>query len=306
MHWQLKGLVQKSLSFAPGGRRLNDRLQRKFGELRHFERHITGKVEDWKLSLRYLKDVEFDVCGKTVVEIGSGWQPSLPICFHLAGVKRVITYDTVRHLDAGLTFRMLAALGVHLDSIAEACGDPVEKVRQRHRELLQAHEVYELLSRAQVDYNAPADARATRLAPGSVDLVYSNSVMEHVPKDIIRALMCESKRILRPGGLALHNVACNDHYSNTDRGISSVNYLRYSESQWSKWNNSLQYQNRLRAREFLELAAAGGLEVIYVQTAVRPGTREALAAIEVAPEFRRFSLEDLAITTVDFIAKKRG
>jgi SAM-dependent methyltransferase len=306
MHWQLKGLVQKSLSFAPGGRCLNDCLQRRFGELRHFERHIAGKVEDWKLSLRYLKDVEFDVRGKTVVEIGSGWQPSHPICFYLSGVKRVKTYDTVRHLDADLTFRMLAALEVHLDSIAEACGDPVEKVRQRHRELLRARDVHELLSRAQVDYNAPADARASRLAPGSVDLVYSNSVMEHVPKSKIRELMGESKRILRPGGLALHNVACNDHYSNVDRRISAVNYLRYSESQWAKWNNSLLYQNRLRAPEFAELAAAGGLEVIYAQTAVRSGTREALAAFKVAPEFRRFSPEELVITTVDFIAKKCG
>jgi len=116
--------------------------------------------------------------------------------------------------------------------------------------------------------------------------------------------MNAGRRVLRPGGLALHNVACNDHYAHFDPRISFVNYLQYTESQWRKWNNSLQYQNRLRAPEFLDLATKAGLEVIYKRISVRPGTRDALASLEIAPEFRRFSTEDLAITTVDFIARK--
>jgi SAM-dependent methyltransferase len=288
----------------PGGKRLNDHLQRTLGEVRHFERHVASKVEDWKLSLQYLNDVEFDVRGTTVVEIGTGWHPTLPICFGLAGVKRVMTFDTIRHLDAELTFRMIRVLEAHLDTIAESCRTCAGRVRQNYHGLLHAENVLALLQQAHVEYKAPADARATRLLPDTVDLVYSNSVMEHVPKDGIRDLMRESMRILRPGGLVLHNVGCNDHYAFIDGGISSVNYLRYSESTWRKWNNSLQYQNRLRAPEFLELAAESGLEVIYKRIAVRSGTSEALAKLEVCSEFQRFSPEELAVTTVDFIARK--
>jgi SAM-dependent methyltransferase len=304
MYWQLKGLLQKGLCVVPGGRNLNDRLQRRVGELRNFERNVAGKIEDWQLSLKYLRDVNFDVRGKTVVEIGTGWQPVLPICFSLAGARRIITFDIVRHLDVGLTFRMMGLLETHLDTIAHASGNSAERVRRSYQKLRQVGNVQTLLKRAQVKYCAPADARETCLPPGSVDLIYSNSVMEHVPKDVILELMRESFRILRPGGLALHNVACNDHYAHMDRTISFVNYLRFTESQWSGWNNALQYQNRLRASEFLELAASGGLEVIYKQMAVRPGTNEALAKLEVAPQFKRFSPEDLAVTTVDFIAKR--
>ena len=83
----------------------------------------------------------------------------------------------------------------------------------------------ELLSLAGIDYHAPADARATRETSASVDLVYSNSVLEHVPRDIIRGLMVESQRILRPTGLALHNIGCNDRYAFRDRSISFVNFL---------------------------------------------------------------------------------
>ncbi len=271
MDWRVKALIQKSLSSMPGGRSLNDRLQRRFGALRQPERNLLGKLEDWRLSLSYLRDCEFDVLGSTLFEIGTGWYPTLPICFSLAGARRIITYDIVRHIDADLTFRMIAALESHLESVAESCGSSVDEIHDRYLELLQAEDTDALLKRARVEFRAPADARATKLPPGSIDLVYSNSVMEHVPKDSIRDLMRESRRILRPGGLALHNVACNDHYAHTDSRISFVNYLQYSESQWRKWNNPLQYQNRLRAPEFLDLATESGLEIILKRTSVRPG-----------------------------------
>lgn len=304
MHWQLKGLVQKSLSYVPCGRRLNDHLQRSLGELRHFEGNVAAKVEDWKHSMRYLGDAGFSIRSGVLVEIGTGWYPAFPICFSLAGITRIATFDVVRHLDAPLTFRMVVALEAHLDSIAEVCGVRAAEVRKRHQKLLQADDLNALLKLAEVEYHAPADARQSQLPSNSVDLVYSNSVMEHVPKDDIRDLMHESMRILRPGGLALHNVACNDHYAHMDRGISFVNYLQFSESQWRWWNNSLQYQNRLRASEFLEMAVKAGLSVIYKHTSVRPGTSDALAKFEVAPEFRRFPPEDLATTSIDFIARK--
>ena len=288
----------------PGGRGLNDRLQRGFGALRRPERNVLEKLEDWRLSLNYLRNCEFNVLGSTLFEIGTGWYPTLPICFSLAGAKRIITYDIVRHIDIDLTFRMIAALKSHLESIAQSCGTSEAEIHDRYLELLQAKNLDALLKLARVELCAPADARATELAPDSIDLVYSNSVMEHVPKDSIRDLMSESRRILRPGGLALHNVACNDHYAHIDPGISFVNYLQYSDSQWRKWNNSLQYQNRLRAPEFLDLAMEAGLEIIYKRTFVGPGTREALASFEVACQFQCFSMEDLATTSIDFIARK--
>jgi hypothetical protein len=300
----MKGVVQKSLSYMPGGQHLNDYLQKTVGGLREFGSNITTKVNNWIRSVRYLQDVGFNVRGATLVEIGTGWYPTLPVCFSLVGVERVMTYDTVRHMDSALTFRMLALLEGHLDSIAEVSGVCSEEVRSRYNGLLQAKSVDALLKLARIEYYAPANARVTSLVSNSVDLVFSNSVMQQIPKDVIRGLMNESVRILRPGALALHNVGCSDQYGFADRGISFVNYLQYSESEWRKWNNSLQYQNRLRASEFLDLAADAGLEVVCKHTAVRPGTCEALSRLKIAAEFKRFSKEDLAITTIDFVSRK--
>jgi SAM-dependent methyltransferase len=303
MHWKAKGWAQKLLSIVPGGKQLNDRLQM-VGGLRHFGDNITAKVFDWKQTCQYLSDVQFAIPGATIVEIGTGWYPVLPICFSFAGAQCIKTYDIQRHLNAKLTRRALAEIEPHLSTIAPFCASSPEEVRTKYQQLLQAPGIDELLRLARIEYSAPGDARQTGLPPNSVDLVYSNSVFEHVPRQAILEILQESQRILKPGGLALHNIGCNDHYAFFDRSISFVNFLRFSEAEWRLWNNSLQYQNRLRAPQFLDLAAEAGLKVIYKRTNVRPGSREALAQFEVAPEFRGFSREDLATTTLDFISQK--
>ena len=303
VHWKLKGFVQKTLALIPGGEHLNDQLQLA-GGLRNFAENIAAKVADWKQTCQYLSDVQFQISGATVVEVGTGWYPVLPICFSFAGARGIKTYDIHRHINAKWTARALTCLDEHVDAIASFCDGGAEEVRKRHQQLLHASDIDEILRLAQIEYFAPGDARHTGLPSNSVDLVYSNSVFEHVPRQAILEILRESQRILKPGGLALHNIGCNDHYAFFDPSISFVNFLRFSETEWRLWNNPIQYQNRLRAPQFLDLAAEAGLKVIYKRTHVRPGSREALAQFTVAPEFQQFSPEDLATTTLDFISQK--
>lgn len=304
MHWKVKGAIQKVLSVVPGGVWLNSLLQRSLGDMRHFEANVDRKVVgDWLVIMSHLKRLGVCVQGAELMEIGTGWYPTFPVCFHLAGARCSKTFDIVRHLDANLSFRMLGCLGSHLAAIAEAAGLSPDRVEAAYARLRQARTLDELLQAAGIEYFAPADATRSGLASGSVDMVYSNSVLEHVPAAELAPLMRETVRVLRPRGLAVHSVACNDHYAHFDRRISFVNYLRYSEAQWRRWNNRLHYQNRLRAVDFLESAEAAGLPIIFWQTAVRPGTREALAAMKIAPEFRRYDPEQLAVTSIDFIAR---
>ena len=57
------------------------------------------------------------------------------------------------------------------------------------------------------------------------------------------------------------------NYAYFDRSITPLNYLRYTQSQWQRWNNDLLYQNRLRASDFPAAARQQGLEVIHqIQT----------------------------------------
>lgn len=304
MNWRIKGVTQKVLSAVPGGVRVNDRLQRLWG-MRDFDAHVQSKIEDdGFVFLSHLAELGISASGLDYLEIGTGWFPTLPVCFSLCGAASCTTFDSVRHLNRRLTFRMLAVIASELRPIAEHGRQHLDDVRKRFDALATADSLEELLNSAGITYRAPDDAVATALPAASVDVVFSNSVLEHVPPDVIRQLMKESCRVLRPGGLAIHAVNCGDHYAYFDRSITPINYLRYPERRWHFWNNTLQYQNRLRPQDFLDAAEEAGLEIVLRKSKPRQELLRALPAMSVAAEFERYPPEELCCTSIDFVARK--
>jgi len=301
--WRLKGLVQKSLSILPGGGQVNDWLQRR-GGLKDFESNISDKVGDWDLMMGYLHKVGWNCDGKSLLEIGTGWYPTLPVCLILAGAKRITTVDIVRHASQKLTFRMIGALESHLEQIAARSGRPLAAVREQYGRIRSARSLEELWSVAGIEYRSPEDAAKLNLPDNCIDIVYSNSVFEHVEPRFIAPIMREAYRLLRDDGLNVHAIACNDHYAFFDRSISFVNFLRYTEQEWRLWNNRLNYQNRLRANDFTRIVQESGFDISLEARHVRPGSREALVNMKLAPEFQHYQVEDLVTTTVDFVATK--
>ena len=303
MNWRVKAVMQKALSALPLGTSLNDALQRNCGGLRNFAGHVASKVvDDWVPLCHRIFDVEKNFQDSVMVEIGTGWHPCLPVCFHLAGAGRCITFDLRRCLSSRLSFRMLQALKPHLPLIAETAGIALADVERRYRVLCAAESIDDLLCRARIDYRAPADATATALPAASVDIVFSNSVLEHVSLDALRGMMAESERILRPNGIAVHAVNCGDHYAYFDRSITQANYLQFTDREWQRWNTPLQYQNRLRPIDFLRSAEHAGLQIVRSWSRPRPEIVSQLRGMPIAAEFRDYTAEQLATTSVTFIA----
>jgi SAM-dependent methyltransferase len=293
-NWRTKGVLQKLLASIPGGTLINDELQRTVGELRNFEASVDSKVvDDWIVLLRHM------------LELGLyPWLPVLPVCFSLIGARSIKTYDLYRHLNSRMTSRMIRRLRVHLPLIAETAGIPLSTIETAYAQLCAATSLNELLRTARIEYLAPSDASRTKLSDGCIDVVFSNSVLEHVEPETIDAIMRESRRILRPGGVAIHSVNCGDHYAYFDHGITAINYLQYSEGKWAFWNNRLLYQNRLRPRDFLRSAENVGLSIILCRRNTRRDLLEALPKLGITPEFRRYPIEDLCCTSIDFAAQK--
>jgi SAM-dependent methyltransferase len=305
MDWRIKAIIQGTLARLPGGARVNDALQRTLGNLRDFEANVDAKVVgDWGVFLSHMRELGIDAANLDYVEIGTGWYPTLPLCFSLAGARSCRTYDVTRHLKSKLVFRMLRRLEHHLPLIAEASGRSPNEVRELYCQLSARDEVGQLLRLAKIDYIAPGDAAATGLADGSVDVVFSNSVLEHVPLPAITQIMRESRRILKPAGIAIHSANCGDHYAYFDKTITAINYFRYTEQEWRKWNNSLLYQNRLRPQDFLEIAKAAGLEPVLVKYSPRRDMIEALRRLPLASEFLKYAPNQLACTSIDFVAQR--
>jgi hypothetical protein len=306
MNWRVKGGIQKVLGHIPLGERLHYELQKRVGGLRSFDRELAAKIEDWRLMIGHLRSVGLAVSGTRFLEMGTGWYPTFPFSLFLGGARSVVTVDLNRYLKPELALRMTEGLADFLPVIAEATGRAEPEIAGAHRELLAAVRRGASLEDATggvVSYHAPSDASATGLPAASLDVVFSNSVLEHVPGPVIERCFTEARRILRPGGVIFHSVNCGDHYAYADRRIHQLNYLQFSDDDWRIWNNEFLYQNRLRAVDFVDMARAAGFAIEVDTSRPHPMRLQQLDTIKVHPQFARYSREQLAITSIDFIGR---
>lgn len=307
MDWRIKGAIQKVLGYLPGGARLHYMLQRRGGALRDLGRECDIKVDDWRLMVGHLRNAGVGLSGTRLLEMGTGWYPTFPFCLYLGGAAYVHTVDVKRHLRADLTLACAEHLARHTATIAEYSGraeTEIEAARAALVHALRRDASLEDASGGVISYRAPGDAAATGLPPGSVDVVFSNSVLEHVPGPVIAACLAEARRILRPRGLVFHSVNCGDHYAYVDRSIDQLHYLRYSDREWQRWNNAFLYQNRLRAEDFTRMARDAGFTIELDLSRVTPERLAQLDATPVHAQFARYTREQLAITCIDFIGRK--
>jgi SAM-dependent methyltransferase len=306
MNWRIKGVAQRVLSAVPGGRTVNGCLQRTLGSLRDFEYHVDCKVTgDWLVFAEYLRELGLRASGRDFLEIGTGWHPTLPVCFYLAGARSCQSFDLTRHLQWGMTARMVRRLEVHLPAIAASSGRTPAEVEAAYKRLLPCRSLDELLHQINLRYAAPADARHTGLPEGSVDVAFSNSVLEHVPPDVILGLMRETRRVLRPGGIGMHGANCGDHYAYFDKNITMLNYLQYSHDEWRVWNNDLLYQNRLRPCDFVRLAEEAGLNTVFARSQPAPELLECLPGLTLSSEFAAYPPEQLCATSLGLVSQAR-
>lgn len=306
MHWQIKGLVQKILSHTPSGMLINTYLQQKLGGLRNFNSTVRSKiVDDWAVFMQHTNELQILIPDKRLMEIGTGWFPVFPLCYYLSGATSCITYDLNRHLDTKMTKQMLKIIGNYTNIIASSSGLSIDNITERYERVCKLTDIDKLFNYTNIYYNAPCDATKTNIESDSIDIVFSNSVLEHVPLQIIIELINESKRVLKKGGIMMHSVNCGDHYAYFDKKITSNNYLKYTDEQWEKWNNELLYQNRLRPSDFIDLVEQQGFDLVLIKQKPSLPLLDKFNYRDVADKFKKYSIEQLCTTSVDFVAMKR-
>ncbi|QNK01631.1 methyltransferase domain-containing protein [Dyella telluris] len=306
MHWRAKGLLQKLLGHMPGGEQAHYLLQKRFGGLRGFTREFEIKMDDWRLMASHLHDAGRPIAGARLFEIGSGWYPTFPLACYLGGAKQVITVDLHRHLKHDLLLECADHLAEHTALIAQACNVPETEVQRRQRRLsarLQQGDDLAAATDGVVIYQAPIDASCTALPTHGIDCVFSNSVLEHVEPAVVDGIYREAMRILVPGGIMFHSVNCGDHYAYVDHSINQLNYLKYSDHDWHRWDNAFLYQNRMRAYEFVDHAEAAGFDIVLNTECPREKRLAELAAMHVHPQFAHIPPERLCVTSIDFIGR---
>jgi hypothetical protein len=156
-----------------------------------------------------------------------------------------------------------------------------------------------------IRYLAPADARRTDLESGSVDLVCTTSVLEHIPAGVLAEILEECHRICSDRGIMSHVIDYTDHYAHSDPSISIYNFLKFSDSEWAKYNPAIHYQNRLRHFEYGQLFAASGF-VTLAETSLQPDdAADLVARVPLSGRFREMSLEQLVPRTGHWVLARR-
>jgi len=148
-------------------------------------------------------------------------------------------------------------------------------------------------------YITEGTAGLARIADDSVPFAWSSAVLEHVRREEMPLLLAELFRITTPGGLGWHVVDLMDHLG------GGLNNLRFDARLWeAPWfaRASGFYTNRLREREFLDLARAAGFHA-------HVAWRERWAALplpraRMAPPFRDMAEAELCISGIHLVLEK--
>lgn len=307
--WILKALVQGGISFLPGNQSWNylfqkhvtktlnlgsGRFERKLEQCRKHVENYAAAAPAKKTSL-------------SVLELGTGWYPVVPIGLYLCGA-RVWTVDRMSLLRASEVKEVLRLFLEHtqrgglteiLPYVYEDRISSLQNLLDDDRPLPPA----EMLKKLDI-HHVICDARSTGLETSPIDLFVSNNTLEHIPEDVIYKIFLEFGRIASPGAVMSHFIDMKDHYANFDRSITHYNFLKYSSSWWRLFNNDLQYQNRLRISDHRRIHQAAGFKIVYEIN--EKGSPEELECMTISEEFRRHSNEELLVFGSWMVSTRNG
>lgn len=82
------------------------------------------------------------------------------------------------------------------------------------------------------------------------DLIFSNSVLEHLTPAGLEATITNCRHYLRPNGIMIHGIDLKDHIN----PLNPLNFYKYSDDNWlSISKDSIFYVNRLRHVDYINL-----------------------------------------------------
>lgn len=223
-----------------------------------------------------------DIREKSVLELGPGNSYALAFGFLIHGARKYTMVDKFpRMFESDYQRRFLAreiefferVYDRDLSDVVDNCVVNKEKV---------------------VFFENGAD-RLKDIDDGSIDILLSNSVLEHVKN--IDSAIDEMKRVIRPGGVMVHFVDLRDHYNFNNPLL----FLKYSDRAWNTLltKEGYSYTNRWRADEYLVAFESRGFEIVsFDKESMDP-------AAAIPPLHPSFESKDTNTLTIRVVCQKR-
>lgn len=260
--------------------------------------HYFRRADD---NLRRIEAVGGVADGMQLVELGTGWMHWEALFTRLFYDVRVILFDVwdnrqfpgFLHYAGQLRQRLAGEVGRDPEAIARA-----EALLDQVLACKDFDAVYALLG---FSYLIDETGSLRGIADGSVDLVISSDVLEHVPRAAMPTLARDFWRILKPGGRTAHQIVYVDHLTIYERSVHPKNYLRKSDTAWKMlYENDVQYINRLQPSDFKRVFREAGFEI--EAEAVLDSCD--VSHIAIAEPFRRYPRAELETNVNHLIVRK--
>ncbi len=296
--WVLKAVIQKTISFLPYKHHLNLLFQTYVTKgVQLSEAYFEDKLIHFKQHNQFRKKYLANQPDWSVLEIGTGWYPVVPICCFLAGAKEITSVDLSRLTNKDKLKTTLEAFinGHQKGQLKEY----FQALPHRWAILVDIYANYETISFEeacqQLHFNyLVTDARKLPLQDNSVEFILSNNTFEHIYEDILKDILREFKRVLAPTGLMSHFIDMSDHFAHLDQSITIYNFLKYSPKEWDRIDNSIQPQNRLRITHFREMYQ--NLDIPITEEVNRPGDVKVVKNLSIHAYLKDLSAEEIAIS----------
>lgn len=277
--WWGKILAKMLLSRLPFDYRIWQRL----GLFRHGSMDQCGYLKGVFEAHLSQVGLEGSLEGKTVLELGPGDSIGTALVAASYGANSILL-DAGEFAVRGVGFYQQLAM-----ELANCGLSPPD--------LSRANTFEDVLEACHAKYLTNGLSSFKEVASGSVDLVISQAVLEHLRRREFAQTMCECSRVLKKNGKASHKVDLRDHL---DGGL---NNLRFSDEVWeSEWFvTSGFYTNRLRCSEMIHFFKKAGFSVEKINL-VRWNTLP-LALASMNHIFVKWSEEELKILGFDVVLK---
>jgi predicted SAM-dependent methyltransferase len=275
LDWKLKARAFNMLDRFPMGDQLYYLLQRHV--TRTLPRALSPTHDKAISQLRHMERIRQQrgsLDSVVLLEFGAGWDLYSNLLYWCLGVDSQIAVDIRRWIH----HEAINAVVTHLqqDPPANAIRTPAVLMKPGNLEA-------QLKLHYGIDYRAPFDATSMTLQDSSIDLIVTTSVLEHIPLDVCQAIICECRRVMRPDGLMSHMIDYSDHYAHSDANITAYNYLQFDETEWTRYNPSIHFQNRARTHDYCKLFRKAGFEIINIREWY--GEPDELGRVPIHPSF---------------------
>jgi SAM-dependent methyltransferase len=283
----------KCFSSGPAMRALYRRIGNQVGNRRRSAGAMPAYYpERMKRMLRLQKQYNMINDGDHILELGTGWVHWEALTLRLFYEIKATLFDVWDNRQLGGLKNYIRQLGLMLNEGFGLSAAKLGHARLLIEKILKIESFDELYQLLGFEYVVEGSGSLRRLPSKSYDLVVSGGVLEHVKREALPDMIAEMRRLLKPGGWAVHSIDTADHLEHYDRKVSPKMYLTFSEEMWARlFENEVQYINRIQRGEWIELFRSNGFDLIEEEA-----RRVDISGLQLADRYVAMNKADLECT----------